>query len=45
MVCDMGNVVGIITTSDMIGSLPRVDETMEAWFEVDYFMTKKNSNH
>jgi len=41
MVCDMGNVVGIITASDMIGSLPRVDETMKAWFEVDYFMTKK----
>ena len=41
MVCDLGNVVGIITASDMIGSLPRVDETMKAWFEVDYFMTKK----
>ena len=41
MVCDMGNVVGIITASDMIGSLPRVDETMKAWFEVDYFRTKK----
>jgi len=41
MVCDMGNVVGIITASDMIWSLPRVDETMKAWFEVDYFMTKK----
>ncbi len=41
MVCDLGNVVGIITALDMIGSLPRVDETMKAWFEVDYFMTKK----
>ena len=41
MVCDLGKVMGIITASDMIGSLPRVDETMKTWFEVDYFMTKK----
>ncbi len=39
-VCDSGNLCGIITTSDMIGSLPRVPETMKTWFEVDQFMSK-----
>lgn len=40
-VCDSGNLVGIITTSDMIGSLPQVPETMKTWFEVDHFMSKQ----
>jgi CBS domain-containing protein len=39
-VCESGNLVGIITTSDMIGSLPQVPETMKTWFEVDHFMSK-----
>jgi len=33
--------VGIITASDLIRSLPEVPETMQAWFEVDYFMAKR----
>jgi len=40
-VCDSGNLVGIITTSDMIGRLPQVPETMKTWFEVDYFMSRQ----
>jgi CBS domain-containing protein len=40
-VCDSGYLVGIVTTSDMIGSLPQVPETMKAWFEVDQFMSKQ----
>ena len=40
-VCDSGNLVGIVTTSDMIGCLPQVPETMKIWFEVDHFMSKK----
>ena len=40
LVCDMEKMVGILTASDMIGNLPEVKENMEAWFEVDYFMTK-----
>jgi CBS domain-containing protein len=40
-VCDSGYLVGIVTTSDMIGSLPQVPETMKAWFEVDHFMSKQ----
>jgi len=40
-VCDSGKLVGIITTSDMIRSLPQVPETVKVWFEVDYFMTKQ----
>jgi len=40
-VCDSGNLVGIITTSDMVGSLPQVPETMKPWFEVDHFMSKQ----
>jgi CBS domain-containing protein len=40
-VCEYGNLVGIITASDMIRSLPEIPETMQVWFEVDYFMTKR----
>jgi len=40
-VCDSRKLVGIITTSDMIRSLPQVPETVKVWFEVDYFMTKQ----
>jgi CBS domain-containing protein len=40
-VCDSGYLVGIVTTSDMIDSLPQVPETMKAWFEVDHFMSKQ----
>jgi CBS domain-containing protein len=40
-VCDSGHLVGIVTTSDMIGCLPQVPETMKIWFEVDHFMSKK----
>jgi len=40
-VCESGNLCGIITTSDMIGSLPQVPETMKPWFEVDHFMSKQ----
>ena len=36
-----GKLVGIITTSDLIRSLPEVPETMNEWFGVDYFMTKE----
>ena len=36
-----GELMGIITTSDLIRSLPEVPETMNAWFEVDCFMTKQ----
>jgi CBS domain-containing protein len=35
-----GKVVGIITAADLIRSLPEVPETMQAWFEVDYFMSE-----
>lgn len=40
-VCDSGKLVGIITTSDMIGSLPQIPKTMKTWFEVDHFMSKQ----
>ena len=40
-VCDSGQLVGIVTTSDMIGNLPQVPETMKIWFEVDHFMSKQ----
>jgi CBS domain-containing protein len=36
-----GKLVGIITASDMIRSLPEVPETMRMWFEIDYFMAKR----
>jgi CBS domain-containing protein len=39
-VCDSGNLVGIVTTSDMINYLPKVPDSMKAWFEVDHFMSK-----
>lgn len=35
-----GKVVGIVTAADLIRSLPEVPETMQPWFEVDYFMSK-----
>jgi len=37
---ESGKVVGIISASDLIRCLPESPETMQAWFEVDYFMTK-----
>jgi CBS domain-containing protein len=40
-VFECGKLVGIVTASDLIRSLPEVPETMHAWFEVDYFMTKQ----
>ena len=40
-VFECGKLVGIITASDLIRSLPDVPESMHAWFEVDYFMTKR----
>lgn len=40
-VFECGTLVGIITASDLIRSLPDVPESMHAWFEVDYFMTKR----
>ena len=39
-ICDSGDLVGIVTTSDMIRYLPQVPEAMKAWFEVDHFMSK-----
>ncbi len=40
-VCDSGKLVGIITASDMIRSLPEAPEKMKVWFQVDYFMAKQ----
>ena len=40
-VCGLGKLVGIITSSDLIRSLPEVPETMKMWFEIDYFMAKR----
>jgi CBS domain-containing protein len=37
---DSGKLVGIITASDLVRSLPEIPETMRVWFEVDYFMTE-----
>jgi CBS domain-containing protein len=37
---EAGKLVGIITASDLIRSLPKIPETMRVWFEVDYFMTE-----
>ena len=37
---ESGKVVGIITASDLIRSLPENPKTMQVWFEVDYFMSK-----
>ena len=39
-VSEHGKVVGIITSADLIRCLPETPETMRAWFEVDYFMSK-----
>jgi CBS domain-containing protein len=36
---ESGKLVGIITASDLIRSLPDIPESMRAWFEVDYFMS------
>jgi CBS domain-containing protein len=38
---ECGKLVGIVTASDMIRSLPDIPESMHAWFEADYFMTKR----
>lgn len=38
---EAGKIVGIITAADLIRCLPETPETMQAWFEVDYFMSKK----
>jgi CBS domain-containing protein len=37
---DSGKLVGIMTASDLIRSLPEIPEIMRVWFEVDYFMTE-----
>ncbi len=37
---EAGKVVGIITAADLIRCLPETSENMQAWFEVDYFMSK-----
>ncbi len=37
---ESGKLVGIMTASDLIRSLPDIPETMQVWFEVDYFMTE-----
>jgi len=41
---ESGKVVGIITATDLIRSLPRVPEKMQVWSEVDYFMTEGTIN-
>jgi len=41
IVCDFGELRGIITSSDLIRSLPEIPETMKVWFDIDYFMTKQ----
>jgi CBS domain-containing protein len=40
-VFENGKLVGIITASDLIRSLPEIPETMHEWFGVDYFMTNR----
>jgi len=37
---ESGKVVGIITATDLIRSLPEFPEKMSVWSEVDYFMTE-----
>ena len=37
---ESGKLVGIITASDLIQSLPDVPETMQVWSEIDYFMSE-----
>jgi len=39
-ISDQGKVVGIVTAADLIRCLPETPEDMNAWFEVDYFMSK-----
>lgn len=39
-VSEHGRVVGIVTAADLIRCLPETPESMQAWFEVDYFMSK-----
>jgi len=38
---EAGKIVGIVTAADLIRCLPEMPETMQAWFGVDYFMSKK----
>jgi CBS domain-containing protein len=38
---EAGKIVGIVTAADLIRCLPETPETMQAWFGVDYFMSKK----
>lgn len=40
VVGEAGKMVGIVTASDLIRCLPESPEPMQAWFEVDYFMSK-----
>jgi CBS domain-containing protein len=37
---ESGKIVGIVTAADLIRCLPKSSERMQAWFEVDYFMSK-----
>ena len=37
---EAGKMVGIVTASDLIRCLPESSDDMQAWFEVDYFMSK-----
>jgi CBS domain-containing protein len=40
VVSENGKTVGIVTAADLIRCLPETPEAMNAWFEVDYFMSK-----
>jgi CBS domain-containing protein len=40
VVGDVGNVMGIVTATDLIRYLPMTPVKMRAWSEVDYFMSK-----
>jgi len=40
VVGDVGNVMGIVTATDLIRCLPMTPVKMRAWSEVDYFMSK-----
>jgi CBS domain-containing protein len=39
-ITEHGRVVGIVTSADLIRCLPETPDDMNAWFEVDYFMSK-----
>lgn len=39
-VTEHGRVIGIVTSADLIRCLPETPDNMNAWFEVDYFMSK-----